>query len=86
MEERRDAEKRKGRMKMSITLRKLREENGKSRAEVATALGVTIRAVFNYEYGYRRIGLEQVLILSELYDCGAEEIITAQLNSCPSVR
>lgn len=64
-----------------MTLRKLREQNGKSRAEVATALGVTIQALCNYEAGIRRIGLEQVLILAKLYDCSAEEIIEAQLES-----
>lgn len=64
------------------TLRELREENKKSRAEVAQALGVTLRAVFNYEYGIRQISLKQVLILSELYDCPAEDIILAALNSC----
>lgn len=81
MEERRDAEKKKGRMKMSITLRKLREENGKSRAEVATALGVTVQAVSNYESGTRRISLEQVLALSKLYRISSEEVIEAQLFS-----
>ncbi len=65
-----------------MTLRDLREENYKSRAEVAAALGVTLSAVSNYEKGWRRIGLEQVLILAKLYDCSAEEIIESQLNSC----
>lgn len=69
-----------------MTLRKLRVENGKTLADTASVLGVGIRAASRYEQGTRRISLEQVLILSELYDCGAEEIITAQLNSCPSVR
>lgn len=66
---------------MSITLRKLREENGKSRAEVATALGVTVQAVSNYESGTRRISLEQVLALSKLYRISSEEVIEAQLFS-----
>lgn len=63
------------------TLRELREQNGKSRAEVAAALGVTVQALSNYENGYRRIDIEQVLTLSKLYDCTAEEVINAQLNS-----
>lgn len=64
------------------TLRDLRTQNKKTCAEVAQALGVTLRAYFRYEQGVRRIGLEQVLILAELYDVSAEEIIRAQLNSC----
>lgn len=65
---------------MKTTLRELREQNGKSRAEVATALGVAVRTMSHYECGTRRISIEQVLTLSELYDCSAEEVIEAQLN------
>ncbi len=65
-----------------MTLRDLREENYKSRSEVAAALGVTYCALSNYENGWRQIGLEQVLILAKLYNCSAEEVIEAQLNSC----
>lgn len=64
-----------------MTLRDLRIQSGKSVAEVATALNVTLRAVFNYEYGIRRISLEQVLILATLYDVSEKEVIEAQLNS-----
>ena len=66
---------------MKTTLRELREQNGKSRAEVAAALGVTYQALANYENGARRISIEQILTLSELYDCSSEEVIEAQLNS-----
>lgn len=69
-------------MKKTITLKALREENGKSRAEVAAALGVTVFAVGHYERGNRRINLEQVLLLTRLYECSAEEVINAQLRSC----
>ncbi|MCI9010346.1 MAG: helix-turn-helix domain-containing protein [Clostridia bacterium] len=61
------------------TLRELREENGKSRAEVAAALGVTVQAMANYEKGRRRISLEQVLILSKEYCMTSEEIINVEL-------
>lgn len=69
-----------------LTLKQLRIENNKSRAEVAAALSISVRAICNYECGVRRIGLEQVLALAKLYDCPAEEIITAQLNSCLCAR
>lgn len=65
-----------------MTLKQLREQNKSAAAEVARALGVTQSAISNYEKGIRRISLEHVLILSEFYDCSAEEIIEAQLNSC----
>ena len=66
---------------MKMSLRKLREQNGKSRAEVAAALGVTLSSVSHYENGLRRVSLEQVLMLAKLYDCSAEEVIEAQLES-----
>lgn len=66
---------------MDYTLKSLRFVNKKTLAEVANILGVSIRAILRYEQGIRKIGIEQVLILSKLYDCTAEEIIQAQLNS-----
>ena len=48
-----------------MTLRELRALNKKSVAEVANALGVTERAIYNYEQGIRSINLEQVLILAK---------------------
>ena len=66
---------------MKKTLKELRTENKKTVAEVAKALGVSPSAITNYESGIRRISLEHVLILSELYEESAEEIINAQLNS-----
>lgn len=69
-----------------VTLRELRLQNKKTCAEVAQVLNVTANAVTNYERGIRRINIEQVLILAELYEVGAEEVICAQLNSCPLCR
>ena len=68
------------------TLKSLREENKKSRAEVAATLGVAYQTLAQYENGLRRISLEHILTLSKLYDCTAEEIISAQLNSCQNDR
>ena len=64
------------------TLRDLRIQSKKSPSEVAKALNVSIRAIYNYEYGIRQISLNQVISLSKLFEVSAEEIITAQLNSC----
>lgn len=65
-----------------MTLRELREQSGKTAKEVAEKLGVKIPALSHYENGRRRISLEQVLILTQLYEISAEEVIQAQLNSC----
>ncbi len=64
-----------------MTLREMREQNKKSRKEVAAALQVSVQAVSNYECGLRSIELWQVLRLAELYGESAEEVIKAQLES-----
>lgn len=64
-----------------MTLRELREQNKKSRKEVAAALQVSVQAVSNYECGLRLIDLCQVLRLAELYGESAEDVIKAQLES-----
>ena len=67
---------------MENTLKRLREEHGKSRREVAAALKIANSTYANYEQGIRRISLEQVLILAKFYNATEKEIIEAQLNSC----
>ncbi len=64
-----------------MTLKELRQQSGKSAAEVAEKLGVSLRAVYKYEHGDREISIAQVLTLAELYDCSEREVIEAQLNS-----
>lgn len=71
---------------MKETLKDLRQQNKKTCAEVAQALGVANSSYYSYEQGVRRVNIEQVLILAKLYDTSAEEVIQAQLNSCLSVR
>ena len=71
---------------MKLTLCDLRKASNKTAAEVAAALHVSNRAFLYYEQGKRLIGIKQVLILSKLYDCSAEEIIEAQLSSCQNDR
>ncbi|MBO5046749.1 MAG: helix-turn-helix transcriptional regulator [Clostridia bacterium] len=63
-------------------LKELRNEKEKTAAEVATVLGVDPRAYYRYEQGSRRIGLEQILKLANLYDVSERDVIEAQLNSC----
>jgi transcriptional regulator with XRE-family HTH domain len=68
-----------------MTLKELRVSAGKSRAEVASKLNVTVQAVGQYERGFRRLGIEQVKPLSELYDVVIDELVDAAIltaNSC----
>lgn len=64
-----------------MTLKELRQQSGKTAAEVATELRVTGSAVSQYEKGVRSINLMQVLQLARLYEVSAEEVIQAQLES-----
>lgn len=64
-----------------MTLKQLRQQSGKTAKEVADKLGVSVRALYNYENGYRSINLSQILTLAELYDCTEREVIEAQLNA-----
>lgn len=64
-----------------MTLRELRQQSKKTAAEIAAALGVTANAISNYEQGIRRISLEHVLKLAQLYDVSEREIIEAQLKT-----
>ncbi len=67
-----------------MTLRDLRKQAKMTTQQVADKLGKSRQALEHYEKGLRSIGLSDVMILKDLYDCSAEEIINAQLNSCQS--
>lgn len=62
-------------------LRTLRKQKGLSQKQLGKILNVTSQAIANYENGIRKVNIEQVLILSKLFDVSAEEIIKAQINS-----
>ncbi len=70
-------------MGQEITLRDLRMSNEKTAAEVATVLGVAISSYYNYEHGVREINIRQALVLAKYYECSAEDVIEAQINSRP---
>ena len=63
------------------TLRELREQNKNTAAEVAEVLGIARSTYSNYEQGIRMIDIELIIPLAKLYNCTAEEIIQAQINS-----
>lgn len=64
-----------------MTLKELRTSAGKTVKETAAALNVSERTLYAYENGTRRISLEQVIILAELYDCSERDVIDGALNS-----
>ena len=63
------------------TLKDLRKQSKKTLAEVANVLGVSIRAVSNYESGIRALNIMQIIPLAKLYEVSAEEIILAEEKS-----
>ena len=65
----------------SPMLRELREKNKNTAAEVAEVLGIARSTYSNYEQGIRMIDIELIIPLAKLYNCTAEEIIEAQINS-----
>ena len=65
----------------SPTLRELREQNKNTAAEDAEVLGIARSTYSNYEQGIRMIDIELIIPLAKLYNCTAEEIIEAQINS-----
>ena len=65
----------------SPTLRELREQNKNTAAEVPEVLGIARSTYSNYEQGIRMIDIELIIPLAKLYNCTAEEIIEAQINS-----
>ena len=71
---------------MKETLRDLRLQSKKTCVEVAQALGIANSSYYSYEQGVRRINIEQVLVLAELFDVSEKEVIQAQINSCQSCR
>ena len=68
------------------TLKDLRLQSNLTRYQVAKKLNVSYTAISNYEQGTRKINIEQVLILSKLFDVSEKEVIKAQLNSCQNDR
>lgn len=64
-----------------MTLKELRHINKKTAAEVAEKLGIAVSTLYNYEQGIRRVSIEQIIPLAELYDATEREVIEAQIES-----
>lgn len=64
-----------------LTLKRIREDCGMTRKEVAEKIGLSERAIAQYEQGTRSPSIDTVLVLARLYDESAEDIIVAVVNS-----
>ena len=59
---------------MRKTIQELREGRGESRAELATALGVTLDEVTDWEMGKAEPGLSRLRVLTEHFDVRDDQI------------
>ena len=59
---------------MRKTIQELREGRGESRADLATALGVTLDEVTNWEMGKAEPGLSRLRVLTEHFGVRDDEI------------
>jgi transcriptional regulator with XRE-family HTH domain len=69
-----------------MTLKELRLQNKLTAVKVAEKLGVARSTYSNYEQGIRTIDINLIIPLSKVFDCTAEDIVEAQINSCQSVQ
>ena len=61
--------------KFSIRLRDLRIEKKLKQKDVADAIGVTVRAICNYEAGIREPSFDVLLILCSYFDVSADYLL-----------
>ncbi len=72
--------------KLAEDLKSLRKGSGVSITSVSKALKISEQAIYRYEQGKRKIGLEHIPILSKIFCCSIEEVVNAALNSCRNDR
>jgi len=69
------------------TARNIRKQVGKTQAELADCLGVSIKAIQSYEQGWRKVPVRvmiQLLVLLGLYrKHGLDEVPCWELTGCP---
>jgi transcriptional regulator with XRE-family HTH domain len=59
---------------MRKTIQELREARGESRADLATAIGVTLDEVSDWEMGRAEPGLTRLRVLTEHFGVGDDQI------------
>ncbi len=63
------------------TLKNLRNQKGLTQKQVAKELNIPMSTYACYEQGIRTIDIRYIIPLSNIFDCSADEIISAQINS-----
>ncbi len=66
-----------------MTLKELRVGAAKSQRETARYLNISVSSLSHCEAGRRNINIHQIIPLAKFYDCTAEDVILAQLNTIP---
>lgn len=66
-----------------LTLKRIREDCGMTRKEVAEKVGVSVFTYRKWEYGTRSPSIDNVLRLSFIFEESAEDIIVSIINSRP---
>ena len=61
-------------------IKKLREENGMTQAELATHLGITQSAVAQWEMGITKPAIDKLLKIAEYLGCTIEELLKQRLD------
>ena len=62
-------------MELSKNLKKARENVGLSQAEVAEKLNISRQAISKWENGWTSPDIDNLVILSDLYDVSLDELI-----------
>ncbi len=62
-------------MTFAENLKKIREDIGFSRKDVAEALGITVQAYGNYELGHREPRLEMIVAIADLFDVTTDALL-----------
>lgn len=61
--------------KTGDTIRELREEKGKSQAQLAIRMGVSPKTIHNWERGYKNFSIEHLIALSDYFGVTTDKIL-----------
>ena len=62
-------------MTFAENLKKIREDIGFSRNDVAEALGITVQAYGNYELGHREPKIKMIVAIADLFDVTTDALL-----------
>lgn len=62
-------------MTFAENLKKIREDIGFPRKDVAEVLGITVQAYGNYELGHREPNLKMIVAIADLFDVTTDALL-----------